>query len=358
MSTNKAPRNAFQRILRGVLVGANLGTILLLWMSVLSTYLPPDLFPRLSLAGLAFPVFLVANILFVFLWLIFRARLVWLPLLGMIVVGNFILDYCPMNGKGQMTDSSLCVLSLNAGGVSSKEERDSFWAYIDKMNPDIVCLQEISPTWFGTDEAQADMKRIGYKHMGVKGTYVLSRLPMHEADIQFDYKTKGNGSYACWVISNQDSLLVISNHLESNRLSSEDKDEYRQIIHNPNRDKVENEGRALAGKLAGAAQLRGPQVDSLCAVVHQYAGTPILLCGDFNDTPISYTYQQLSRCLTSAFRQSGRGMGFSFNQDEFFVHIDHIFFSSHFESTYTFIDREMCISDHYPIVTYVHLKGR
>ena len=63
MSTNKAPRNALERILRGVLVGANLGTILLLWMSVLSTYLPPDLFPRLSLAGLAFPVFLVANIL-------------------------------------------------------------------------------------------------------------------------------------------------------------------------------------------------------------------------------------------------------------------------------------------------------
>ena len=55
MSTNKAPRNTLERILRGVLVGANLGTILLLWMSVLSTYLPPDLFPRLSLAGLAFP---------------------------------------------------------------------------------------------------------------------------------------------------------------------------------------------------------------------------------------------------------------------------------------------------------------
>ena len=57
MSTNKAPRNALERILRGVLVGANLGTILLLWMSVLSTYLPPDLFPRLSLAGACLPRF-------------------------------------------------------------------------------------------------------------------------------------------------------------------------------------------------------------------------------------------------------------------------------------------------------------
>lgn len=354
----KAPQRTLERMLRGVLVGANLATILLLWLSALSTYLPPDLFPRLSLAGLAFPVFLLVDVVFLFVWLIFRARMIWMPLLGMLVVGSFVLDYCPINGGGQVSDSSLCVLSYNAGGVKGKEGRDSFWTYLNQMKPDIICLQEISSSWFSTDEAKADMERIGYKCMGVKGTYVLSRLPMCEADIHFEYETKGNGSYACWVISGQDSILVISNHLESNRLSSEDKDEYRQIIHNPNRNKVENEGRALAGKLAQAARLRGPQADSLCAVVDRHADTPILVCGDFNDTPISYTYQRLSRCLTSAFRQSGNGMGFSFNQDEFFVHIDHIFFSSQFESTHTFIDRAVCLSDHYPIVTYLHLKSQ
>ena len=242
--------------------------------------------------------------------------------------------------------------------MQGAEGRDSFWSYLDRMNPDIVCVQEASPTWFGNEEAKADMKRLHFNCMGEKGVYVLSRMPLCKAGVKFQYETKGNGSFACWALHGQDSILVVSNHLESNRLSSADKDEYHQIIHNPNGDVVRHEGRALAGKLARASRLRGPQVDSLCALATDYVRYPLLVCGDFNDTPISYTYQRLSRVLTSAFRQSGMGMGFSFNQDEFFVRIDHVFFSGHFESTKTLIDRHIYLSDHYPIVTYLRLRSQ
>ena len=355
---SKKPQNSLLRVLGGVLVGGNLVTIVLLWATVLSTYLPPDRFPRLSLLGLAFPVFLTADIIFVFVWLLFRARMVWLPLAGLLAVGGFVLDYCPLNGRGEVPDSTLCVISYNAGAVQGVEGRDSFWNYLDRMNPDIVCVQEISPTWFDSKETKDDMKRLHFNCMGEKGVYVLSRMPLCKAGVKFQYETKGNGSFACWALHGQDSILVVSNHLESNRLSSADKDEYHQIIHNPNGDVVRHEGRALAGKLARASRLRGPQVDSLCALATDYARYPLLVCGDFNDTPISYTYQRLSRVLTSAFRQSGTGMGFSFNQDEFFVRIDHVFFSRHFESTKTLIDRHIYLSDHYPIVTYLRLRSQ
>lgn len=353
--TKRQP-SSLGRILRGVLVGANIATILLLWASVLSTFLPPDRFPRLSLLGLAFPVFLAADCVLLVVWLLCRARMAWLPAVGMLVTGSFVLDYCPVNGHGEVGDSALCVLSYNAGGVADQEARDSFWSYLDRMHPDIVCLQEISPTWFDTDEAKADMQRLHLACLGAKGTYVLSRWPLREAGIDIQYETKGNSSYACWVLHGRDSILVVSNHLESNRLSSEEKDEYRQIIHDPKGNMVRHEGRALAGKLAQAARLRGPQADSLCALVDRYAAYPMLVCGDFNDTPISYTYQRLARCLTSAYRQSGNGMGFSFNQDEFFVRIDHIFLSPRFRSTRTYIDRHIYLSDHYPIVSYLHLR--
>ena len=36
---------------------------------------------------------------------------------------------------------------------------------------------------------------------------------------------------------------------------------------------------------------------------------PVILCGDFNDTPLSYTYRQLSRKLTDSFIEKGRGIG-------------------------------------------------
>ena len=352
----KKPQSTLGRVVVGVLTGAILVTVALLWASVLSTFLPPDRFPRLSLLGLAFPVFLAASAALLLVCLLFRARLAWLPLAGMLAAGSYVLDYCPVNGRGEVGDSTLCVISYNAGGVTGAEARDSFWSYLGRMHPDIVCLQEISPTWFDTDEAKADMRRLGLSCMGGKSTYVLSRMPMREAGVSIQYETRGNGSYACWVLHGRDSILVVSNHLESNRLSSEEKDEYRHILHRPSGDMVRHEGRALAGKLAQSARLRGPQADSLCALAGRYAAYPLLVCGDFNDTPISYTYQRISRHLTSAYRESGRGMGFSFNQDEFFVRIDHIFHSRHLQATRTFIDRQVYLSDHYPIVSYMRWR--
>lgn len=354
----KKPRNATGHLLTGILAGSILLTVLLLWATALSTYLPPDRFPRLSLAGLAFPVFLTADLALFVVCLLFRVRMAWMPLAGLAAVGSFVLDYCPVNRRVPLPDSTLCVVSYNAGGVTGAEGRDSLWGYLARMKPDIVCLQEVSPTWFSTQEARDDMRRVGLTCLGGKGNYVLSRWPLREAGIDIRYGTRGNGSYACWVMLGADSVLVVSNHLESNRLSSEDKDEYRHILHRPGGDVVRHEGRALARKLARAARLRGPQADTLCALAGKYDRYPLLVCGDFNDTPVSYTYRRLAGCLTSAYRQSGCGMGFSFNQDEFFVRIDHIFLSSHFQSLRTLVDRDIYLSDHYPIVTYLRQKGQ
>ena len=106
---SKKPQNSLLRVLGGVLVGANLVTIVLLWVTVLSTYLPPDRFPRLSLLGLAFPVFLTADVVFVFVWLLCRARMVWLPLAGLLAVGAFVLDYCPTaRSASSPTTQALC----------------------------------------------------------------------------------------------------------------------------------------------------------------------------------------------------------------------------------------------------------
>ncbi len=354
MSQNRS--QACERILTGILLGANLLTVLLLWTCVLSTYLPPNEYPRLSLLGLLFPVFLCVDLIFVLLWLLYKAHMIWLPLGGLLVVSSFILDYCPINQEGKPNDSVLCIISYNAGGVEDAAGRDSFWTYLKQMKPDIVCVQEVSSFWFDTDEAKKDMQEAGFHYMGEKGTYVLSRFPLAKSDIEFHYETVGNNSFACWALSEEDSILIVCNHLESNRLSSEEKSDYREMLHSPNRDIVRHEGRSLLRKLSKAASLRGLQVDTLCEVVLSHSQCPMIVCGDFNDTPISYTYRRLSDVLNSAYRQSGLGFGFSFNQDEFFVRIDHIFFSSHWVSRHTFVDQSIYLSDHYPIVSYLERK--
>ena len=91
----------------------------------------------------------------------------------------------------------------------------------------------------------------------------------------------------------------------------------------------------------------------------QAAGTEqIVAMGDFNDTPISYTRHALAQRLTDCFKQSGRGIGLSYNQKGFWVRIDHILCSSHFTPYNCEIDSKIDFSDHYPVVCSLKMKDK
>ena len=112
----------------------------------------------------------------------------------------------------------------------------------------------------------------------------------------------------------------------------------------------------LVGKLSQAAAYRGAQTDSICALVDRHAARDIIVCGDLNETPISYTYQQLDRRLTSAFRQAGLGPGFTYSRRSFPVRIDHLFHSDGWTCTSCRIDRTLSVSDHYPLIVRLSKK--
>ncbi len=351
-----------KQMLRGLLLGGNLCVIFLLWISVLSTYLSPAVFSRLSLLGLLFPIFLLINVAYFFFWLTFRVRLLWVPLLGLAAAYTFIVDYCPLhlNRNTERTDSMLCVYSYNIGGMKdvSKEERDSLLRHLSRLNPDIICFQEAPYHWVESGVVKEWADATGYRRVSQNGNYILSRLPIVGRRLKVDYATHGNSSVACWIRCMGDSVLLINNHLESNRLTDEEKSAYKNTVRHLQKDSVKQNGRLLISKLGEAARFRGPQADTLSAIVSRNQAYPIIMCGDFNDTPISYTYRKISHQLTSAFRESGCGMGFSYRQWGFPVRIDHIFYSPHWESTYTYIDRQVYVSDHYPIVTYLRKKRK
>ncbi|MBO4549088.1 MAG: endonuclease/exonuclease/phosphatase family protein, partial [Bacteroidaceae bacterium] len=162
----------------------------------------------------------------------------------------------------------------------------------------------------------------------------------------------------CWIDFHGDSLLIVNNHLESNGLSPEEKDEYTSTITDPHRENIKSSSKMLMGKLSEAAAYRGAQADTIRAVVDRNASHPIIVCGDFNDTPISYAYQRIARRLTSAYRQAGSGPGFTYTQRSFPVRIDHLFFSDDWICTSCSIDRTVSSSDHYPIVVRLRKKVR
>lgn len=360
--------SALKRLFISLLLGANLATLLLLWTCAVLTYVSPETLPLVSLMTLAFPIFCLADALFVPLWLFVHRRLAWLPIAGALLVAPFILDYCPLNRLNPLRHSAeasapdsaalapITLLSYNIGGIREEEDREAFVRYLREQDADIVCLQEFSASYLNRASLLHLIDSAGYHSLATGSKMLLSRFPILGDTLTITYPTRSNGSVGYWLAVGGDSVLVVNNHLESNHLTDEEKSDYRGLIRDPHREKMKREGRHLLAKLTDAAVYRGAQTDTLCALIDRYAGHPMIVCGDMNDSPVSYTCQQLQRRLASCFRQGGTGPGISYTQRAFSFRIDHAFVSPHWQCTECRIDRTLSVSDHYPLVARLQPK--
>lgn len=350
-----------KNVILQMMAGANITSSLLLLLSCWSVYLYPADYPRLSLFGLTFPFFLIVNLLFLVFWLIFHIRYVWISLVTLLSSISFIRDYCPINWKSTPPEGALKVLTYNVanfGGTeeSEKGEENDILKYLLASDADIICLQEASgPILNLLDEK---MRKAGYHIPKVLNSgkelleHAYFKMPVLSVEsIKYDSET--NGSIAYHLLCDEDTLLVINNHFESNRLTEEDKTLYKSMIFDPQKENMENGTRLLMRKMAHASAIRSPQVDIVNKYIKRDRSPYVLVCGDFNDSPISYTCNRFGKNLTSSFVESGNGLGFSYNKDLFYVRIDHIYHSENMKSYATQIDKSIKTSDHYPMITYI-----
>jgi endonuclease/exonuclease/phosphatase family metal-dependent hydrolase len=83
---------------------------------------------------------------------------------------------------------------------------------------------------------------------------------------------------------------------------------------------------------------------------------PVIVCGDFNDTPISYSYRKIRKGLKDAFVESGSGAGFTYKGKYPPNRIDYILFDDRLSSSGYISDR-VKYSDHYPITAYFRINN-
>ena len=81
---------------------------------------------------------------------------------------------------------------------------------------------------------------------------------------------------------------------------------------------------------------------------------PIILCGDFNDTPASYTYRTLKSNLKDGFRTCGKGYGYTFRGLLHLLRIDYIFHSDNLQGI-EYYSPSLKWSDHNPVIMKVEL---
>ena len=154
----------------------------------------------------------------------------------------------------------------------------------------------------------------------------------------------------------EDTVRVFNNHLHSTEITVYDAKyltTHRYVSDTAREEKI----RSILSRLCRNSVLRAEQVDTIRSVM---AATPyrMIVCGDFNDTPISYTHRVASQGLNDAFTQSGQGLGISYNQNKFYFRIDHILTSKNLQTYNCTVDKSIKDSDHYPIWCYFTFKEK
>ena len=361
MSTSAANARIGRRVRRiwiALLAGANIATVLLLWGVCLSVYLQPSVHPRLAQAGLLFPVLLVLDLGFVVLWLAMAWRWVVIPIVGLVGCAGSILDYCGISLPKEAPREALRVLTynINYAAEDSVEFLDGYRTigFIGDSKADIICVQEYTDKSTEGRYLNGILDSLGYERRSYCSLMIASRLPF-VGDIAFKLYEEGNGCMAWQVSDGKDTLMVINVHLRSNHISMEEKAEYSQALEDKDEHQLKDSGRIVLSRLMAAAAKRQGQTDSICSFITASRGKRFLLCGDMNDTPISYTYHRFSTLLKSAWRESGQGTGISFNRTGFPVRIDHVFVSKDISCYNAHVDKSIVSSDHYPVLVRIRL---
>jgi len=163
----------------------------------------------------------------------------------------------------------------------------------------------------------------------------------------FEIRFESSGNMAIYtdVLIGNDTIRVFNVHLQSYGI---DPDRY-SIVDTPGLDEKKDikEVKDMAGKLKRAFQMRATQVWKIRNQIDN-SPYPVIICGDFNDTPMSYAYQTLRKNLKDAFITSGKGVGRTYVGKLPSFRIDNIFYSNNFQS-YNFKTYDFKMSDHLPI---------
>ena len=350
-----------------LIAGANIATILLMLLAGYSDRLNPEQHPILSVLGMTFPVFLLVNLLFLFLWLTIKWKKAWIPIAGFAAAYVPITLFMPVNMRQEVPEGAIKLISYNVctygGNYKYENGFDTVFGYLERQKADIVCLQEDVDSWRRyvfikyakiypyNDTTMLQNNAFTYNCVGIH-----TRFPIIRKE-RIWYPSNTNGSVAYYLNTGKDTLLVINNHLEGTHLSESERNNYKRMLRGKmERDTAKAESMFLIEKLGNNNAKRAVQADIVHRYIEEHRQYPTIVCGDFNDTPISYTRRTIAQGLTDCFQTTGKGLGLSYNQKGFYFRIDHILCSPDLQPYNCEIDDDMDASDHYPILCHIKMR--
>ncbi len=336
----------------------------MLGLSYLAPSVSPIKFSPIAFFGLAYPILLGLNVLFVCFWLLRRNKTFLISLISLLIGVNFFTNLFQITLNSSAAYPGFKVMSYNVrlfdlyNWSDNKKTRSQIFEMISKEGASVICFQEFyqSPV-HGVDNITDIQQSTGLENYYVKtnpnndqyfGLATFSKFPIISAETVKFKHGKGN-SFTCVDLKiKSDTIRVYNAHIGSIKFQRADYEAMGQ-------SNTVGVGRLteqnILGRLQKGFETRTEQIAQLLAHMKN-CKYEILVCGDFNDTPSSYAYGQLSTNLRDAFKMSGNGIGGTHATFPA-LRIDYIFHSNNIKSSgFKTINKKF--SDHYPITCAIH----
>lgn len=315
-----------------------------------------------SLPGIAlmlFPAILTVVIVLILLDLLMWRRLAFLPAFAMLASAAPIWNFCPLNfGSNKLPDGYkeiklLTYNTYNFNYVSNIDSVNRAANTILATDADIVCIQEAlatDPSEWDNVRVQADSitTRYPYRLHGPSSLAIWSRYPIDS--ISINQPSDPSGMFQCVKADIDGTPLILYNiHLQSIRLSNDDKALYGSLTRRPTTHKLENARYGMIAKLSAAMKERSIQAKMLRHAIDSIGGSNIIVAGDFNDIEDCHAQRVIEGSnLKSTFTTVGFGPTVTYYANRFYFNIDHILYGGDIKA----IDYK-CLrsraSDHYPV---------
>lgn len=335
----------------------NVICILALLLSLLSKYLSPDIWHIPAYLGLVFPIILLVNFSFAIFWIcVMQWR--WLLCSFIAIVLSFVSVRSTFGFSTQtsppLIGESISLMSYNVCACQNfkKTGENTLLKYIASQNADIVCLQEFAISTQANfltlwDVCNA-LKQYPYRHIDFKnnngrrksGVATFSKYPIINKK-RIPIESSFNSAQYSDIVVKGDTIRVFNNHLESNRLTGGN-------ILSLEKKTIQEYTSVLTDKLSVAYKIRAKQANTIAEEI-ELSPYKAIVCGDFNDVPISYTYHKIKGDLKDAFVENSWGMGTTFHGSWLRIRIDYMLHDADLQSFGYKRDR-VNHSDHYPIM--------
>ena len=368
-SRGRAKRSFLSILFTIFLLAVTISFSVALVISYLTPYVAPSIFGSLTIVGIFAPILYMSVAICALIWLVSRhwkiAGIVALFLIpGLFRISDFYnIDFI-RKVEVKADRRSFSVMSHNVRGFYDDRSCNAVGRYVDFLASselaDVVCFQEYALPMRGVERIDSLFEaRYGagkcYKRDVVEaGEVVLrtySRFPIIKSG---DISGQGRGT-SQWVdiVVSKDTVRIFNNHLHSMNITVSDSEDIAEGRILQDGDRM----RSIVNRIADNSSIRASYVDTLCMVV---AETPYenIICGDFNDTPMSYVYGELIKNHSDAFVKCGSGYGYTFRPMYGMLRIDYILYSEGLDAQKYEVDECVMLSDHLPINATIKLQPK